>query len=303
MAEHTSRLFESLSTEADLDALCQSSREEDLYIEFKQKHDRRHGNLDDSDRKNFSKAVAGFANADGGVLVFGIETTKTQDGVDRAKQLKPISDHGPFRSRLLDSIFATTQPVVDAVEIHTIDSADGGGYVKCLIPQSLRAPHRAVVADHQYWRRTATGHRRMDHYELEDLFGRRLRPSLSFFVELKPRDGDDPHEELHFLILNEGRGLARHLGFFVQPTDAKVEGVRGHGLTNATAINPCPTVIYYDPHHVVHANGIYFSAGHAILRRDSKGSPLLVSAAWYAEDAETKRASGTVMPGTQMRLG
>jgi len=77
---------------------------------------------------------------------------------------------------------------------------------------------------------------------VKNVFGRRLRPSLSFFVELRPREGDDPHEELHFFILNEGRGLARHLGFFVQPTDAKVEGVRGLGLANATAANPSPTV-------------------------------------------------------------
>jgi hypothetical protein len=143
----------------------------------------------------------------------------------------------------------------------------------------------------------------MDHYELEDLFGRRLRPSLTFFVELKPREGDDPHEELHFLVLNDGRGLARHVGFFVQPTDAKIEGVRGHGLANATAMNSSTTVTYYDPHHVVHANGIYLSAGHAILRRDTKGSPLHVSATWYAEDAETKRASGTVVPGARLKPG
>jgi hypothetical protein len=303
MAEHLSRLFSSLATEADLDSLCNLGREEDLYVEFKQKHDRRHGNLEDSDRKNFSKALAGFANADGGVLVFGIKTTKTTDGVDRATQLHAISDHTQFRARLLDSIFNTTQPVIDGIEIETIDSTEGSGYVKCLVPQSVRAPHRAVVADHQYWRRTATGHRRMDHYELEDLFGRRLRPSLSFFLELKSRPDDDPHEELHFLVLNEGRGLGRHLGFFVQPAEAKVEGVQGHGLRNATAVNGCPTITYYDPHHVVHANGIYLFAGHAIIRRAAKGSPLVVMAAWYAEDAETKRASGTVVAGTRLKLG
>jgi hypothetical protein len=303
MADHTFRLYASLATEADLDSLCHSSREEDLYIEFKQKNDRRQASLDDPDRKNFSKTVAGFANADGGVLLFGIKTTRTADGVDRATQLQPISDHTQFRARLLDSIFTTTQPVVDGVQIDTIDSVSGGGYVKCLVPQSIRAPHRAVAAEHQYWRRTAVGHRRMDHYELEDLFGRRLRPLLSLFVELRPRPDDDPHEEIHFLVLNEGRGIARHLGFFVQPNEAKVEGVQGHGLSNATAVNDCPTITYYDPHHVVHANGIYLSAGHAIIRRDAKGAPLRVTAAWYAEDAETKRATGTVVTGTRLKLG
>ena len=303
MAEHIARLYASISAEADLDSICQSGREEDLYLEFKQKHDRRHSNLDESDRKNFSKAVSGFANADGGVLIFGVETTRTQDGVDRATSLKPITDHNRFRTRLLDSLFNTSQPVVDSVEIDAIDALAGGGYVKCLIPQSVRAPHRAMVAEHQYWRRTATGHRRMDHYELEDLFGRRLRPALAFFLELKPRLGDDPHEELHFLILNEGRGLARHVGFHVKPIGAQVVDVRGHGLMNASGVNAAPTITYYDPHNVVHANDIYFSVGHAILLREAKGEPIEIQAIWYAEDTETRRTLGTVTAGVKIRLG
>ena len=303
MATHTARLYASLASEADLDLLCKDSREETLYLEFKQKHDRRHANLEESDRKNFSKAISGFANADGGVLVFGIKTTRAQDGIDRAISLKPIANHQQFRNRLFDSLFNATQPVVDGVEIDVIDSPSGDDYVKCLVPQSVRAPHRAVLAEHQYWRRTATGHRRMDHYELEDLFGRRPRSSLTFFVELRPRPNEDPHEELHLFVLNEGRGLARHLGFVVQLSEEQVEVVYGDGLANATAINDRPTITYYDPHHVVHANGIFFSAGHTVLRREAKGQPLRVEAVWYAEDAETKRATGIVQPGVKLRLG
>lgn len=302
MATHIRKLYDSLSSEAALDSMCKDSREETLYLEFKQKSDRRHANLDEPDRKNFSKAISGFANADGGVLVFGIETTRHQDGIDRAISLKPIANHGQLRNRLLDSLLNTTQPVVDGVEIDVIDSSSGGGYVKCLVPQSIRAPHRAVLAEHQYWRRTATGHRRMDHYELEDLFGRRLRPLLAFFVELRPRPEEDPYEELHLFVLNEGRGLARHLGFFVQPSEARIEYVRGDSLDDATTINDRPTITYYNPHHVVHANGIFLSAGHAVLRREAKGQPLLLEAVWYAEDAETKRATGIVQPGVRLRL-
>src|SRR3990172_481244 len=198
MATLLDRLFESLLSEADLDAMVQDRREEDLHLEFKQKEDRRHGDLGDGDKKAFSKAMAGFANADGGVLVFGIETARSQDGVDRAVSLKPITDHHRFRSRLLDSILNTTQPVVDDVKVEAIDSTSspGSGFVKCLIPQSVKPPHRAILADHHYWRRVSTGHRRMEHYELEDVFGRRLRPSLKLMLELRPRPDGDPHEEL-----------------------------------------------------------------------------------------------------------
>jgi len=72
---------------------------------------------------------------------------------------------------------------------------------------------------------------------------------------------------------------------------------------NASAMNESPTITYYDPHHVVHANGILFAAGHAILRRDLKGAPLEVVATWYAEDTETKRHTGTAIVGSRLRLG
>jgi Putative DNA-binding domain len=207
------RLFESLASEVELQVLVDEQREEGLYLEFKQKADRRNGDLSETEKKGFSKSLSSFANADGGVVVFGIETSKDVDGVDRATSLKPITDHTRFRARLMDSILNSTQPVVDGVRIECIDAQNNAGYVKCLIPQSDKPPHRANVADHQYWRRVSTGHRRMEHYELEDVFGRRMRPSLKLLVELKPRPEGDPREELHFRLFNERRGLEKHVGF------------------------------------------------------------------------------------------
>jgi hypothetical protein len=52
-------------------------------------------------------------------------------------------------------------------------------------------PHRAMLADREYWRRTSNGFRRMKHYELEEVFERRLRPVLGFKVELRSRPDQD----------------------------------------------------------------------------------------------------------------
>ncbi|MEQ1717978.1 MAG: ATP-binding protein [Hyphomicrobium sp.] len=285
-------MFSSLATEADLEALIAEQRDEDLHLEFKQKEDRRNGDIMKNDKQGFSKAMSGFANADGGILIFGMETTKSQDGVDRATSLKPITEHDRFRAKLMDSILNTTQPVVDDVRIEIIDSAQGAGYVKCLIPQSVKQPHRAMLADKQYWRRVSTGHRLMEHYELEDIFGRRLRPSLKMSLELKPRPDDDPHEDLHFALLNEGRGLAHHVGFLCKPSNAIIMSAIGHGVQNVSAANAgTPAVSYYDAHSVVHANGIYLAVGHTtILRREAKGTPLPIEVIWYAENMDTRRA-------------
>jgi len=143
----------------------------------------------------------------------------------------------------------------------------------------------------------------MEHYELEDVFGRRLRPSLKLLLELKPRPDGDPHEELHFFLLNDGRGLAHHVGFLCKPAGTQVEGAHGHGLQNASAVNAgSPTVSFYDAHTVIHSNGIYLSAGHAILRRENKGTPLSVEAIWYAENMDTRRATIVLSPGQRVQL-
>ena len=295
--------YESLKSETDLEQLVQRHREEDLHLEFKEKAHRDRGELDDVDRRAFSKALSGFANADGGILIFGIETKRSADGVDQAHALKPIAASNTFRSRLQDSVLATAQPVVDGVRVDVVPRHSGEGYVKCYIPTSDKPPHRAMLADREYWRRTSTGFRRMEHYELEDLFGRRLRPVLRFLLELHPRPGDDPHEELHFFFLNEGRGVARHAGFVCKIAAGVVAGVRGDSLSDVSALNRDQQVVsFYNSQGVVHANGLLSALGHAIIQRPSKGSELSIDVTWYAEEMRPRTQQVNLEPGIRVRL-
>ena len=57
---------------------------ERAHVDFKEKHDRRDSKLADDDKKNLAKAVSGFANTGGGVLIWGIE--------DQTIAPKPITD-------------------------------------------------------------------------------------------------------------------------------------------------------------------------------------------------------------------
>jgi Putative DNA-binding domain len=297
MSSTAEALYASLSSEAALERMVAERREEDLYLEFKQKRDASTSELHDDDRRSFSKALSGFANADGGVLVFGVRTAKTQDGIDRAAELAAIHEPERVRARLMDSILNTTQPVVDHVRLESLLSASGKGYVKCLIPQSVKPPHKAMLADKRYWRRISSGYREMDHYELEDVFGRRLRPSLKIGFELRPRPDSDPHEDLHLFLINEGRGVAKHARVLCVLEDAKLAGVSG-GLNESTQINGGrPTFGFYDPRSVIHANGIARALGFAIVLRETKGTTLNLDVVLNTEDMETVRYSLCVTPG------
>lgn len=279
-------LFGAIVDEAHLDALVREHREETLYLELKQKTDRRNGNIEERERIAFSKALSGFANADGGVLIFGVRTKKGANSIDRARSLKSIQDHERFRACLVDALVSYTQPIVEGVRIEAIASAGGGGYVKCLIPASDKSPHRAMQADREYWRRGASGFRRMERYEIADAFGRRLRPSLRLFVELRPFEGD--WTEIHFYMTNEGRGVAKHSGTLITFEAATIRSVGGN-LQDATSFSDNrPTVQFYDPTSVIHPNGVMRYLGHAVLQLASSNAPILLTPMIYAEDMDKK---------------
>ena len=67
-------IFERYST--SLAAIEQSivhpAREENLYLDFKKAADGK-GPATKPDRKNLSKALSGFANSEGGVIVWGVQ--------------------------------------------------------------------------------------------------------------------------------------------------------------------------------------------------------------------------------------
>jgi hypothetical protein len=287
MATVAEVLFEAIASESDLDALITEKREESLYLEFKQKSDRRDGEIGEKESSAFSRALSGFANADGGVLIFGIETKKGPDGIDRAHSLKSIQNYDGFRARLVDALITYVQPVVEMVRVESIGSIDGSGYVKCLVPASDKTPHRAMQAGRKYWRRGAAGFRRMEHYEIADAFGKRSRPSLRLIVELRPFLGSSA--EIHFFILNEGRGVAKHPGVLITFEAATVRSVGGAGLQNATSFNDNrPTIQFYDPTSVIHPNGVMRYLGHAVVQLATENAPVRFTPLVYAEDMQTK---------------
>jgi hypothetical protein len=254
-SEELRRRFQEIKTEGDLQSLIDGGEKEDLYLECKKKQNASEGDLSDIDKRNFSESLSQFANSDGGILLWGIETDTTVS--DRLVRRVPFAEPGRFEGALRKSVLNSTQPPVDGVLIETIDSSQnlGKGYVKCLIPASDRAPHRAMLtrAKGDYLRRSADGKRSMDHYELEDMFGRRPRPRLEISTET-PRIGTirggpqgssvDVHVEL--LITNVGRATAQ--APFARVTVLPPYTIKPRGLTAgadlATMRPPIETNLY-----------------------------------------------------------
>jgi hypothetical protein len=101
----------------------------------------------------WSEALAGFANTQGGVLVWGIDARKdTTTGVDAASGLSLAPNPNALKSRLYELHAEATDPPVLGVEIeaYTIPNSPSEGFVVCFIPESPFRPHRAEHANKRF---------------------------------------------------------------------------------------------------------------------------------------------------------
>jgi hypothetical protein len=209
---------------------------ERLHVDFKEKSDRRDSQLSDDDKKNLAKAVSGFANSGGGVLIWGLE--------DSTILPKPISDIQQFTSACLGLAPQLTEPIVPGIDedwLPADTNKPNEGFGLIYVPESALPPHRVVLnhreVKNHYYVRSGDSFVVAPHTQLEDMFGRRPRPVLSlskrFLAGRHPIFKDLVGDITVVLgIQNTGRGSARApiLAMTVlEPYKIHENGIDGNG--------------------------------------------------------------------------
>jgi len=143
--------------------------EENIHLDYKSGDALK---TNDKGKNEITKDVSSFANADGGIIIYGLSE----------KEHKPTSissfDGNAFSKERLDQIISNIQPHIKGVKIFPIrlhgDISQSIYVVK--IPRSSDAPHMAT--DHRYYKRNNFKSVAMEDYEVRDLFNRANKPEL-----------------------------------------------------------------------------------------------------------------------------
>jgi len=111
--------------------------------------------LQDKDVKRiWSEALSGFANTEGGVLVWGIDARKNLvTKIDCASGLSLVKEPATFVSRLKELHSQATDPPIPGVDYWYApdDRADNCGFVVSYVSESKFKPHRAEGAGRNYY--------------------------------------------------------------------------------------------------------------------------------------------------------
>lgn len=226
MAETAQRFFESLSSTSSVTALV--GHAEDLYFDAKTCS----VPFSAQDQQHFAEALSGFANADGGVLIYGLiakggdrSTPDVVTGVDPVKSLSLL------QTEALSLVGQLVEPPVSGVriEIRKLERLPDSGFLLVYIPASEMA-HRSRK-DREFHRRHGTGFHRMEYFEIAEMFGRRRRPMLNVSARFKEFASlvRVPSAARYVISLeNVGRGIAKFPGLLLKQSRACIYGVDGN---------------------------------------------------------------------------
>lgn len=225
---------------------------ETLYFDFKEYRgtDLR---KDKDHQKLLAKALSGFANAAGGLLVIGVD--------DKRRTLAPLADARAYEAAANELFSRLVAFPVEGVETKMIEETSGSatGFVLIFVPPSELQPHRSEK-DKRYYRRSGDSFRSMEHYEVADAFGRRHHPRLRPRALAQRRAGGFPRDvdvDIHLGLVNAGRVLARYPLLRVVGVQGQyklwafgIDGNRNFGLPQATGRRD---EFRGDAGHVIHA--------------------------------------------------
>jgi len=132
------------------------------------------GGISDKNREIFSKAVSGFGNAHGGVIIWGVDCREKDDGEDIPRSIDPIPTMVAFKSALENWTQHATRPVHTGVRHEILYYPDGEkGLIVTYIPEGIEAPYEAQypAGDEKFYWRTGSTFTRVDYGPLSRMFG------------------------------------------------------------------------------------------------------------------------------------
>lgn len=207
-------------------------------------------------KDKLAKALSGFANTNGGLLLYGLKTNGAPKGTpDQVQDIVEIHDAARFRLDIEQLCSRLVFPLVRAVSTKEIlnPAKPGEGIVAVHIPASVDA-HRAIGAsgevNDRYFMRTNTDLVVMPHAILADRFGRAAQPSLELHIRLS---ASDPMQ-VEIALVNTGRGAARRPAVALHDPPfawATVGSPLKTGFRRAHTSAPNAGLVLFEPHEDV----------------------------------------------------
>jgi hypothetical protein len=200
---------------------------------------------DDEAQRILAKTICGFANSEGGVIVIGLEARSNGDKYDADLIQRPVPVPEPLavKTRIESLAGDLVEPRVNvSLAVVFNQGTASEGFVLVNVPSTDSLPCR-TKKHREFYQRITSGTYPMEYFQLADMFGRRHRPILSFYLEEGEirQEGNELSRSIIIGITNTGRALARFPSIRVKRTGASNMTLKGIDRRANTALPFLPT--------------------------------------------------------------
>ena len=156
-----------------------------------------------------AKAISGFGNALGGVLIFGVK--------DKDKSLSPFLGFKNFEVLTNEFVSRSTNPKHEDVKTFSFESKTdiSKGYVVVEIAKSQNRPLQVISNEfnHRYFYRSGESHNDIPHDVLIGMLGYKIPPELTYQLSVTDKQNDNENFEFEIILRNAGSTIIKDVWF------------------------------------------------------------------------------------------
>lgn len=167
-----------------IDEFILNQQTEELFLDFKLavSSGKNFTTLHRDDRRNLAKAISGFGNSEGGVILWGVECCRDQEVGDVARSKIKVKNVHRFLSWVENAISGCTIPSHNKVRNHIVSvDANGDGYLATYIPRCEIAP-LMTTTNASIYIRSGSNNVPAPYSVIAGMFGRRPQPNVELMV-------------------------------------------------------------------------------------------------------------------------
>lgn len=210
--------FENLKLKGEeaIDSILMSGDQENFYIDFKNISTPKDSKcLSEDDRKNLAKAISGFSNTSGGLIVWGIK-----DNRNNKFTKSPTENPDNILGLLNDAVSKLSLPVMSGINSFSIKDQNGNGYIITEIPKYYFSPVQVnpslKIKDipGRYYIRSGSDFVIANHDTISSLYGRQKQSRMICYWSDGGNDtyietNDEIKCRLNLVLQNKGNGILR----------------------------------------------------------------------------------------------
>lgn len=239
MSDAARQFYDSLTQYSDLQELINNGEAEGLYLECKAPGAPQ---LTRDIKSQLGRAVSGFSNTPGGVIIWGVSTTKHEhSGLDFLSQIEPIGNCKLFARQVERAIPTLTTPSVTTAETKVMlqNKTDTRGVVITYIPKLIGDPTPSNI-DNIFYFRSGDDFSVAPYEMVKRLFAATDVPDLHVLFDGKlVKLGTDGTWEVPIALRNDSSAIAEQIYASVRVDNPSAcDDIQLSGFIDASGINP-----------------------------------------------------------------